>query len=140
VVAAALAANPVKFRHVRLADVALHDHVLILKGAVRSPAMKAEVERLAVDAVRKAGLELDVRVENRLQEPLDLVREAIARKFGKEVIVTGVRLEDDRLILEGKLTHWGDLQPAREYAVRALEEAGLGPITTWDNHLKKPMR
>jgi hypothetical protein len=80
------------------------------------------------------------RVENSVREPLEVVRKAIARKFGKNVIVTAVRLENRNLMLEGELTRWEDLRPAREVAVQALEEAGLGPIRGWDNHLKKPKK
>jgi hypothetical protein len=139
VVAAALAADPDKFRYVRLTDAVLRGRVLTLRGAVRSPALKPEVEWVAKHAVRQSGLGADVQVENELREPLELVHEAVARKFGKEVTVTAVRLDDGRLTLEGSLTRWAHLLPARELAVRTLEEAGLGPITTWDNHLKKPM-
>lgn len=71
-------------------------------------------------------------------EPLEVVREAIERKFAKKVVVTIVRLENGRLTLEGELQHWEDLRPAREVAAQALETAGFGPIRGWDNHLKKP--
>jgi hypothetical protein len=76
----------------------------------------------------------------RSRSPLEVVQEAIARKFGKKVIVTGVRIEDGKLTLEGELHRWEDLRPAREIAIQALEEAGLGPIKDWENHLKKPKK
>jgi hypothetical protein len=74
------------------------------------------------------------------RSPLEVVQEAIARKFGKKVIVTGVRIEDCKLTLVGELQRWEDLRPAREIAIQALEEAGLGPIRDWENHLKKPKK
>jgi hypothetical protein len=70
--------------------------------------------------------------------PLEIVREAFEKRFGKRVGVTNVRLEDGNLTLEGELLRWEDLRPAREVAVQALETAGFGPIRSWDNHLKKP--
>jgi hypothetical protein len=69
--------------------------------------------------------------------PLEIVREAFEKRFGKRVVVTIVRLEDGNLTLEGELLRWEDLRPAREVAVQALETAGFGPIRSWDNHLKK---
>jgi hypothetical protein len=73
-------------------------------------------------------------------EALAVVREAVARRFGEKVVVTAVRLEDGHLTLQGQVDRWETLQPAREAAVRALEESGLGPVRSWDNHLKKPKK
>jgi hypothetical protein len=70
--------------------------------------------------------------------PIDLVREAIEKRFAKRVVITTVRLENGNLTLEGELLRWEDLRPAREVAVQVLEAAGFGPIRSWDNHLKKP--
>jgi hypothetical protein len=70
--------------------------------------------------------------------PLEVVREAVEKRFAKRVVVTTVRVENGNLTLEGELLHWEDLRPAREVAVQALEATGFGPIRSWDNHLKKP--
>jgi hypothetical protein len=70
--------------------------------------------------------------------PLDVVRNAMERRFDKKVVVTAVRIEDGNLILEGEVHQWQDLRPAREVAVQALEAAGFGPIRNWENHLRKP--
>jgi hypothetical protein len=139
-VSAALAADPGKFGRVRLTEVTLRDGVLTLGGVVPDAALKPEVEAAARRALREARAATVVRVEDRLRDPLALVQEAVARKFGGEVTVTAVRLDGGTLRLEGDLGKWEHLQPARETAVRALEEAGLGPIKSWENHLKKPKR
>jgi hypothetical protein len=76
----------------------------------------------------------------RRRAPLEVVRKAIERRFDKKVVVTTVRVEDGNMTLEGELNHWEDLRPAREVAAQALEEAGFGPIRSWDNHLKKPKK
>jgi hypothetical protein len=140
VASAALAADPAKFQGARLDDVALRDKVLTLNGIVASPAMKAAVETATVQAVTGAGFGMVVRVENHLRDPLEVVQEAVAKKCGSGVTVTAVRLEDGVLTLEGDLDKWEHLQPAREVAIQAQEEAGQGPIKTWDNHLRKPKK
>jgi hypothetical protein len=73
----------------------------------------------------------------RSRTPLDTVRQAVQRRFDKRVVVTNVLVEQGNLTLEGNLQRWEDLRPAREVAVKALEEGGFGPIRSWDNHLKK---
>jgi hypothetical protein len=69
--------------------------------------------------------------------PLEIVREAVEKRFGNRVVVSTVWVENGNLTLEGELLRWEDLRPAREVAVHALEAAGFGPIRSWDNHLKK---
>lgn len=138
VIAAALQAQGPRFEKVRLQDASLADGQLTLAGCVATGAQKTEVEALAVSAVVQAGFDRPRQVVNKMRGPLEIVQQAVARKFGKQVVVTGVVLEKGRLRLEGALSKWQDKQPAREVAVAALVEAGLGPIPSWDNRLRKP--
>jgi hypothetical protein len=137
VVGEALSARGGKLAEVRLSEASLEGGVLTLKGSAPCPGLDDEVKAVCTDALAAAGLGPVSQVQCLLVEPFGVIREALARKFGKEVLLRGARLEGGRLVLEGEVSKHEYKPAAREEAARALEAAGLGPVTDWDTPLRK---
>jgi hypothetical protein len=107
----------------------------------RTPAKKDSAAiRTTVSKDKQPGAADQRPGPSKQSSPREVVEAACRLYFGPEVRLTAVSLDKGALTLEGTITKHRQMQDAREVAVKALEEAGFGPIPSDKviNLLRKP--
>jgi hypothetical protein len=112
---------------VRLVSGAGHSPVANSAGA---DAASAELEHSAAAKGMQPVAAQIVKTKNPapILKPEAVVAEALKVSFGAEITLTEVTLSDGALTLAGTVSKHRQIQDAREVAVKALNEAGYGPV------------